>query len=253
VFHGVALLAAALLFAPIIGRVPMAALAGVLLVTAWRMNEWHAIQFFFSRRLKHAIAAFVITLAATVFLDLTQAIVIGFGISTLIFVAQMSDLHIARQSVDLARMAAAGHQFVHPDHPIDVYYLSGPLFFAAARQLTEEVEATSASDASIILSLRGVPLVDATGIEVLRDLWRRQTKGGGRLLVSALQPRVDSLLRRTGFLDDLGSRQVFWSTDRAILSLGAAVPDAPKESVEEDDMDSTLVITPHEDQADRQI
>ncbi|MEZ4613288.1 MAG: hypothetical protein R2838_24120 [Caldilineaceae bacterium] len=61
-------------------------------------NEWHAIHFFFGKRLKHAMIAFTITLVATVLPDLTQAIVIGFGISTLIFVAQMSDLHVARPS-----------------------------------------------------------------------------------------------------------------------------------------------------------
>jgi SulP family sulfate permease len=82
---------------PIIGRIPLAALAGVLLITAWRMNEWHAIHFFFGKRLKHAMIAFTITLLSTVLLDLTQAILIGFGISTLIFMAQMSDLHITKR------------------------------------------------------------------------------------------------------------------------------------------------------------
>jgi SulP family sulfate permease len=92
ILHGVTLLLAVFFLAGVIGRVPLAALAGVLLVTAWRMNEWHSIRFYFSHRLKHAIIAFVITLIATVVLDLTQAILIGFGISTLIFMAQMSEL-----------------------------------------------------------------------------------------------------------------------------------------------------------------
>jgi sulfate permease, SulP family len=128
ILHGVTIMLAALLFAPIIERVPLAALAGVLLTTAWRMNEWLAIRFYIGKRLKHAILAFGITLAATVLLDLTQAIVIGFGVSTLIFTAQMSDLHISRQPVDAARMAAAGHTFTHPNTAVNVYYLSGPLF-----------------------------------------------------------------------------------------------------------------------------
>ena len=251
ILHGVALLLVALLLAPVIGRVPLAALAGVLLVTAWRMNEWRAIRFFFGKRLKHAIIAFMITLGATVLLDLTQAIVIGFGISTLIFMAQMSDLHIGRQPVDTERMTAAGHQFAPPDHPINVYYLSGPLFFAAARKLMEEVEAHESADAHLILSLRGVPLVDATGIEVLRELWHRQQRGGGDLLVAALQPRVESLLRRSDFLDEIGGQRVFWSADRAILSLGASLPGEPVAAQITESAEADLATAPPLDQTDQ--
>ncbi|MFN8499750.1 MAG: SulP family inorganic anion transporter [Anaerolineae bacterium] len=253
VLHGILLLLVALLFASVIARVPMAALAGVLMVTAWRMNEWHAINFFFSKRLKHAMAAFVVTLAATVFLDLTQAIIVGFGLSTLIFVAQMSDLQVTRQTVDSQRMTLAGHQFIHPGTPISVYYLSGPLFFAAARKMLDEVETADATDAALILSMRGVPLIDATGIEVLRELWHRQHGGGGDLLLAAIQPRVENLLRRTGFLDEIGSEHVFWSADRAILSLGVPLPSEPSMTVEEEDIDATLIVTPHEDRTRQQF
>ncbi|MFN8481927.1 MAG: SulP family inorganic anion transporter [Anaerolineae bacterium] len=253
ILHGVFLLLVALLFASVIAHVPLAALAGVLMITAWRMNEWHAINFFFSKRLKHAMAAFVVTLAATVFLDLTQAIIIGFGLSTLIFVAQMSDLQVTRQTVDTARMTLAGHEFIHPGTPISVYYLSGPLFFAAARKMLDEVETADGGNAGLILSMRGVPLIDATGIEVLRELWHRQHGSGGDLLLAAVQPRVEGLLRRTGFLDEIGSERVFWSADRAILSLGALLPSEPVITSEEEDMDTTLMVTPHEDRARQQF
>ncbi|MCE1255157.1 MAG: SulP family inorganic anion transporter [Anaerolineae bacterium] len=219
IIHGLALMLVALVLAPIIERIPLAALAGVLMVTAWRMNEWSAIRFFFSTRLKHAIIAFLITLIATVLLDLTQAILIGFGISIIMFVAQMSDLSISHEPVDAGRMNAAGYtEFIHPGHDIHVYYVSGPLFFAAARKLLEETRIHQQN--MIILSLRGVPLVDATGIEVLRELWHQQQKAGGDLLLAALQPKVELLLDRSGFLDEIGREHIFWSADRAILSLG---------------------------------
>ena len=254
VFHGLTLLAFALLFAPIIGRIPMASLAGVLVVTAWRMNEWHAIRFYFSKRLKHAMIAFSLTLAATVVLDLTQAIVIGFGISSLIFMAQMSDLQITRQPVDQKKLEAAGHRFVHPEHPIAVYYLSGPLFFAAARKLVDQVHSNDEPSATVILSMRGVPLVDATGVEVLRELLRRQGKSGGKLLLASLQPRVESVLSRTGFLVELGPGSVYWSADRAILSLGLALPETEaKAEMPPSPLVSTLVITPHEDRMGQKL
>jgi SulP family sulfate permease len=254
VFHGLTLLAFALLFAPIIGRIPLASLAGVLVVTAWRMNEWHAIRFYFSKRLKHAIIAFSLTLAATVVLDLTQAIVIGFGISSLIFMAQMSDLQITRQTVDLQKLEAAGHRFVHPEHPIAVYYLSGPLFFAAARKLVDQVHSNDEPSATVILSMRGVPLVDATGVEVLREILRRQSKRQGKLLLASLQPRVESVLSRTGFLVELGPNSVYWSTDRAILSLGLSLPETEaKAEMPPSPLVSTLVITSHEGRMEQKL
>ncbi len=251
ILHGLVLLASALALGPVIGRIPLAALAGVLLVTAWRMNEWHAIRFYFQRRLKHAIAAFVITLLATVLLDLTQAIVIGFGISTLIFMAQMSDLHIGRQTADVERMAAAGHNFVHPQRTIVVYYISGPLFFAAARKLIEEIEKHDPPSSTLILSMRGVPLVDATGVEVLRELLKRQREGGGELLLAAVQPRVDGLLERMGFMDEIGCEHVFWSSDRAILSRGAQPPDISRQTEEPGaGLEATLELSPDEQRGD---
>ncbi len=251
IIHGLVLLASALALGPVIGRIPLAALAGVLLVTAWRMNEWHAIRFYFQRRLKHAIVAFAITLAATVLLDLTQAILIGFGISTLIFMAQMSDLHIGRQTADVERMAAAGHNFVQPESTIAVYYISGPLFFAAARKLVEEIEKHDPASSTLILSMRGVPLVDATGVEVLRELWKRQKDGGGELLLAAVQPRVDGLLERMGFMDEIGCERVFWSSDRAILSLGAQPPDISRQTQEPSaGLEEALTTTPDQERGD---
>ena len=223
ILHGVALLAAALLLADVIGKVPLAALAGVLMVTAWRMNEWHTIHFYFDHRLKHAMLAFVITLAATVVLDLTQAILIGFGISTLIFMAQMSELQITRKPVEVERLTELGESFVHPGHNIAVYYLSGPLFFAAARRLLEFVERNDGPDATMILSMRGVPLVDATGVEVIRELLHRQRHGGGDVLLTSMDNRVQVLLQRAGLLAELGEDHVYWSADKAIAALGLRV------------------------------
>jgi SulP family sulfate permease len=245
VFHGIALLVVVLLFAPALERIPLAALAGVLLVTAWRMNEWPAIRFFFSKRLRHAMAAFLVTLLATVLLDLTQAIVIGFGLSTLIFMAQMSDLVVLRQEVDPTRLEAAGHRIAGKCSGA-VYTLTGPLFFAAARRLLEEVEAHDGADARLILSMRGVPLVDATGLEVLNELRDRQRKGGGELLLAGLQVRVEALLRRAGFLAELGDKRVFWSADRAILALGAALPETPIPESPTESLADEIVLAPVE-------
>jgi SulP family sulfate permease len=241
--HGVVLLLIALVLADVIGRVPLSALAGVLMVTAWRMNEWHTIRFYFRHRLKHAIIAFVITLAATVLLDLTQAILIGFGISSLIFMGQMSELRITRTPVERERMANAP-AFVHPGDHVAVYYLSGPLFFAAARRLIEFVEEHDGASAILILSMRGVPLADATGIEVLRELIHRQQRGGGDLLLTSLDERVAALLRRAGVLAELGEEHIFWSADQAITVLGARMQEAESLPPKPAAITETVLVAP---------
>lgn len=244
ILHGVVLLAAALLLAGLIGRVPLAALGGVLLVTAWRMNEWHTIRFYFQHRLKHAILAFLITLAATVLLDLTQAILIGFGISTLIFMAQMSELQVTRKPLEPDRLSAVGQPFIHPDRDVAVYYLSGPLFFAAARRLVDFVEQHDAAHVTLILSIRGVPLIDATGVEVIRELLHRQRKGGGDLLLTSMDERVRVLLERAGVVNELGADHIFWSADKAIASLGAQVSSAAEPPVHESAIMEGLLVAP---------
>lgn len=250
IVHSAALLVAALLLAGAMGRIPLSALAGVLLVTAWRMNEWHAIRFFFGRRIKHAMLAFVITLLATLLLDLTQAIIIGFGVSSLIFMAQISDLYIDRKPLESDKLQVPKSRRL-ASHLVIVYYLSGPLFFATARRLMEEIERLEALQTILILSMRGVPLVDATGVEVLREAWQRQHEGGGDLLVSGLQPRVQVLLQRSGFLAQIGAQRVFWSADQAILSLSQPVEHA--EPITEgvgNALDTAQLLTPYEERFD---
>lgn len=244
IIHGVVLMLVALLLAGIIRQIPLSALAGVLMVTAWRMNEWHSINFYFSHRLKHAIIAFSITLLATVMLDLTQAILIGFGISTLIFMAQMSELQISRKPVERARLVDAGHKVTHSGENVAIYYLSGPLFFAAARRLVEYVESHDEAMATLILSIRGVPLIDATGVDVIRELVQRQRQGGGDVLLTSMDDRVRQLLERAGVLAELGVDHVFWSADKAIASLGASLDDDMTTAVHQPPITEGILLAP---------
>jgi MFS superfamily sulfate permease-like transporter len=115
----------------------------------------------------------------------------------------------------------------------------------------EEIERLEAHQTILILSMRGVPLVDATGVEVLREAWQRQHEGGGDLLVSGLQPRVQVLLQRSGFLAQIGAQRVFWSADQAILSLSQPVEHA--EPITEgvgNALDTAQLLTPYEERFD---
>ncbi len=99
VVHSATLLIGALFFGALLGHIPMSALAGVLFVTAWRMNEWHSIRYYREHRLTGAIAAFLATMIATVALDLTQAIVVGLGLSVVLFLRQAARLEVTAAPV----------------------------------------------------------------------------------------------------------------------------------------------------------
>ena len=104
IFHALGLLLSMFLLAPVMEKIPLAALAGVLMVTAYRMNEWDSIRFTFKKRFKTAIIAFSITMIATVALDLTQAILIGSILAVMMFVSQIAQIDINIQDVDAQKL-----------------------------------------------------------------------------------------------------------------------------------------------------
>jgi SulP family sulfate permease len=215
--HSGVLLLAALVLAPVLARVPMPALGGILAVTAWRMNDWHEIRQIFGRRFKSAMFAFVSTMLATVALDLTQAIIIGVGLSALIFVFQISRSQIVKMPVSVEKMRAQGYEMRCDASRIVVVYVVGPLFFGTANTFNMAMENLNGAQ-DVVLSLRTVPLLDTTGIGVIEDLIRRVEDSGGKLYLSGLNDPVRSYLERSGVIAHLGEDHIFWSGDQAIIA-----------------------------------
>lgn len=217
IIHSLVLLISALLLAPVIARIPLAALAGVLMVTAYRMNEWEAIRFIFGHRFKTGIATFLITLIATITLDLTQAILIGGVISAAVFINQVANLQIEVREVDVARMRERGIAVKGSCPHIQVAYLTGPLFFAATNNFNEAFSHLGDVH-TLILSMRAVPMIDVSGLEVMATLAERTHHEGRVLMLSSLQPDVLRTLERGGLTGLIGAENIFWSADGAILA-----------------------------------
>lgn len=216
IIHALVLLGSALLFAPVIARIPLAALAGVLMVTSYRMNEWPAIHFMFGHRFKTGIITYFVTLLATITLDLTQAILIGGALSAIVFINQVANLQIEQQNVDAERMRERGMAVQTNCHFVRIAYLSGPLFFAATSNFNEAF-AHEEDVEFLILSMRGVPMIDLTGIEAMTTLQERLEEAGKTLMLTGLTPSVRHMLERSGLDHAIGHENIFWSTDRAIL------------------------------------
>lgn len=216
IVHSGILLLSAFVLAPLISRVPLAALAGVLMVTATRMNEWAEIRWMFNHKFKSAIAAFAITMLATAALDLTQAIVIGVALSAVMFISRISAIEIAVKDVDAQMLKERGHDLGDVDPDVKVAYITGPMFFAATSSFRRAFAGDLPKHA-LILSMRGVPAADTSGVELIEEIYERLRKQGSQLFLAAVQPAVREMLDRAGLSHEIGESHFFWSADQAIV------------------------------------
>lgn len=216
VVQSIGLLLSMFLLAPIMAQVPLAALAGVLFVTAWRMNEWGSIQFMFGKQFKTGIIAFLITMLATITLDLTQAILIGTLIAAAIFLSQIAEIDIDVQPVDPAKLREKGINVDGGCEKIKVAFVTGPLFFAATGNFNEAF-ASLKDTQTLILSLRGMPMLDVAGVNVIQRLNDRIKQKGGTLMLAGVHNKVMNTMRKGGLVDEIGTENFFWSSDQAIV------------------------------------
>jgi SulP family sulfate permease len=218
IFHAAGLLISMFLLAPFMSQIPLSALAGVLIVTAWRMNEWESIQFIFEKRFKTAIAQFLITMLATVVFDLTLAIVIGVVFSVLFFMVRISDIEINLSDIDISKLEANGITTQYHHQMTKVIYLTGPVFFTTTEKISAEVENLDKRD-FVIFSMRGVPLIDTTGVQVLGELCEKLKLQGTQVMFAGVQPKVKEIMKRSGLTYDLGKDRFFWSVEKAIVAI----------------------------------
>lgn len=213
IVHAIVLLISMLLLAPVMSQIPLSALAGVLMITSWRMNDWVEIRYFFGKRMYSAIAKFLLTLAVTVLFDLVVAIAVGVGLSILLFVSQSTRLVVNVDPLDKERMANRGIYLSNEIGEVNVMYLSGPLFFGSIDRMADAIDRCEGD--MLILSMRGVNMIDTSGIRRLEETYEKLTEQGVTVLFAAVQPRVQETIEKSGLLEKMG-RPIYWSTDLAL-------------------------------------
>ena len=216
VFHAVGLLIMMFALAPVIRNVPLAALAGVLMVTAWRMNEWHAIRYMFSHRFKGAIAKFAVTMVCTIMFDLTVAIVVGVGLGLILMVARLSKLQINYERVDMSRLKNDDPVLNARYSNAMVAYITGPLLFANISVLEELPDRVAGCD-TLLLSMRGVPTVDVSAAQTLQAILESFRERGVDVAICGLPTASITMLRRAGIVELMGEQAFYWSVERALL------------------------------------
>ena len=217
VFHSVFLLLSMFLLSGVMARLPLAALAGVLMVTAWRMNDWEGIRYLFRRGFKSGISQFLITMAATVIADLTVAILVGIVYSALLYIAKASHIRVSFSDIDSARLKNARGQAPLRQYA-GVAYVTGSLFFGAVDEFHRLMEQMPPYE-HLIFSLRGMPSIDVSGAQSLLELCQLMVQDGRTVTFCGVAPEVRLYFDRAGVTQLVGEDAFFWSADRAIAAL----------------------------------
>ena len=212
IIHAAVLLLSMFVLGGVMSKIPLSALAGVLIVTAWRMNEWEAIKSIFGKKIKTAIFQFLITMAATVIFDLTVAILIGVAFSIIMFVVKVSDMQVSVAQVDPSKLDENNIDPAKLDYTC-VVYVSGPLYFGTCNKLEEKISALG-ENYNVIFSMRGVTVADISGIEALHEYCERLISQGIMVYFSCVQPPVMEMIERCGLKERFKDDMFFWSTDK---------------------------------------
>ena len=218
IFHAVGILISMFLLASVMSQIPLAALAGVLMVVAWRMNEWATISFIVEGRFAGAILKFAATMLCTIFIDLTTAIVVGVVIGLVLQTVRFSHLHITYDELDPNRLTADNQSL--PENGL-VCYITGPIVFANTERLEGIYEKAHAYSV-IYFSMRGVPDIDISGTQEFAKLVEKLLADGKKIYLCSLQEDAMEMLRRGGVYDLVGQECVYWSVERALCDKSAA-------------------------------
>jgi SulP family sulfate permease len=189
--HAVFLLVFMLVAAPLAAFIPLAALAGVLVVVAWGMAERQ--EFVSLLRSSRADAMVVgVTFLLVVFRDLTEGIVVGFALAGLVFIRRMSESTGMRPHAEDRP----------PEDPARsdrvVYHLQGPYFFGAAAQLGGVLERIAEAPRAFVLDMTEVPLIDSSGVRSFHMLAGRARRRGGQLYLVGLGAALRHQLEAQG-------------------------------------------------------
>mgnify|MGYP001195386852 CR=1 FL=1 len=200
--HSVLLLVFLLAAGPLLAHIPLAALAGVLIVIGWTMIEHRAIAILV-RTSPGDLAVFAVTLGLTVFRDLAEAIIAGFALGAILFIRRMSEATSVTGGQPLTGTDAADRvERYDPGEAGDgetvVYRVTGALFFGAAASVGAVLDRIAERKARLVLDLSGVSFIDSTGAHMLAGLAERAARRGRVLTLRGATPAMQNVLAGYG-------------------------------------------------------
>ncbi len=221
IIHAVVLLLIFLFLMPLAQYIPMACLAGVLVVVSYGMSGWRSFRALL-RNPKSDVTVLVMTFLLTIIFDLTVAIEVGLLCACLLFMRRMSettDVRAVYDEIDLnedADMEAGNLEHLTIPKGVEVYEINGPYFFGAGNRFEDIMARYGGRPQVRIIRMRKVPFIDSTGLHNLENLCRTSQKEGITIVLSGVNEKVEAVLQRNGFHQLLGEENICNHIDLAL-------------------------------------
>ena len=207
--HALTLLAVILFAAPLVKNVPLAALAGILFMVAYNMGDWGEIPE--TLKLPKAdIAVWALTFGLTVFADLTLAVEVGMILAAFTFIRKISQTTTVSKVTDEYIEHGRVHTLQDKDIPgyAAVYRIHGPFLFGVTDKISAITENMEQLPAIVIVRLRNMTAIDATGIAALQELADQLHKSGRSMLICGARPQPAELMKEAGFDRHVGEENI---------------------------------------------
>ena len=221
IVHAFVLLLIFLFLMPLAQYIPMACLAGVLVVVSYGMSGWRSF-LAMMRNPKSDVTVLLLTFFLTIIFDLTVAIEFGLICACLLFMRRMAestDVHAVLDEIDLnedADMERGNLEHLTIPEGVEVYEINGPYFFGAGNRF-EDIMARYGSRPKVrIIRMRKVPFIDSTGLHNLENMCLMSQKEGITIVLSGVNEKVDAVLRRNNFEKLLGAENICNHIDLAL-------------------------------------
>jgi SulP family sulfate permease len=218
IVHALTLLAILLVAAPRARFIPLATLAAVLFVVAYNMGEWQEIPAIL-RLSKTDIAVWFTTFALTVFADLTVAVGVGMSLAALLYIRRIGETTTVAVVTSEYLADGQAHSLQDKDIPANVTILRihGPFLFGTTDKLLDATSDLTQFHDVVILRLRNMTALDATGIHAIEQFSKRLSKAGKTLLLCGARDQPSRLISHSDFLQHIGPENVLPNVQEALI------------------------------------
>jgi SulP family sulfate permease len=207
--HAVTLLLVLLFAAPLAQYIPLAVLSAILFLVAWNMGEWHEVPDLL-KLTKTDVAVWLVTFVLTVFADLTLAVEVGIVLAALLFIRRVADTTTVERVTEDYVESGRAHILQDKEIPpyVAIYRIHGPFLFGTTDKLDPVIDAIATAPPIVVLRLRNMTALDATGMSAIEDLATKLRASGRHLLVCGARRQPARLLERAEFHEAVGDENI---------------------------------------------
>ena len=209
IIHAIVLLLILLFLGPLTKHIPMACLAGVLIIVSYNMSEWRTFRSLMKNP-KSDVSVLLVTFFLTVIFDLTIAIEVGLLIAMFLFmkrVAETTHVSVVKDEIDLSDDGEIHHdeEVLSLPKGVEVYEIDGPFFFGVASKFDDIMHNMGDKPKIRIIRMRKVPFMDSTGLHNLENLFRLSQAEHIHMILSGVNEHVRRVLVKSGFDKKIGT------------------------------------------------